>query len=145
MSLLMTDPNFRLKVIEETINALSKWTIHINFNTAHDEYKGPTFYADEWGMGTLNLNPSAIRNYTLNKVGMSFSCKLQNAHFTVFIPINAIAGLYAKEDTTKIMGFPFEGYNPDGKPSDPPTPPEVKPVRKRFKPKIVKQDGSIAA
>lgn len=63
----------------------------------------------EDGQITLNISPSAVHNFYLDKEAISFQARFSGASMSVYVPMGAIIGLYAKENGHG-MAFPEEQY-----------------------------------
>lgn len=57
----------------------------------------------------LNLTPSAIENYVLNRDYVAFDARFKGESRSIFIPLCAVRALYAKENGVG-LGFEEEPY-----------------------------------
>lgn len=58
----------------------------------------PQQFATDDGKITLNINPGAVRNLTLDNDLISFSARFGGANFNVAIPPGTVLALYAREN-----------------------------------------------
>lgn len=77
----------------------------------------PTDFITE-GKIILNLRPSAINNLTIGNDSLSFNASFNGQSMTVFVPINAVIGIYAQENGKGMFFDPSEDN--DNKPQEPP-------------------------
>jgi stringent starvation protein B len=105
------------------IRAINEW-INDNALTPHlmvdAEVSGtivPTDYIEE-GKIILNLRPSAINNLTIANEHLEFNASFNGQPMKIFVPIDAVIGLYAKENGKGMFFDPTEDN--DKKPPEPP-------------------------
>lgn len=77
----------------------------------------PTDFITE-GKIILNLRPSAINNLTIGNDSLSFNASFNGQSMNVFVPINAVIGIYAQENGKGMFFDPSEDN--DNKPQEPP-------------------------
>ncbi|MEE9351804.1 MAG: ClpXP protease specificity-enhancing factor [Thiotrichaceae bacterium] len=71
----------------------------------------------------LNLNPSAIQNLVLDNEEVLFSARFGGTPFNIYIPMQAVLGIYAKENGQGTMFKDEDGFDfPEGDPEPPPPP-----------------------
>lgn len=107
-------------------------TPYLQVQTQHPEYEGmatdhPT------GAITLNIGGTAVTNFYVDEEAMSFNYSGNGKRAVCYIPLGAIASIYAKEDTS--MWQPFVVESVDTSPESVKVP--TKPIRKGFHPRIV--------
>ena len=81
----------------------------------------------EGGRITLNIDPRAVRAFSLQEDTLSFQARFGGQSFMVIVPIFAVLAIYARENG---KGLSFEGELDDEPPSPSPTTPEAPPARK---------------
>lgn len=82
----------------------------------------PMQYAQD-GRIILNLNPSAIQNLVLDNDEVLFNARFGGTPFNIYIPMQAVLGIYAKENGQGTMFKDEDGFDfPDGQPPEPPAP-----------------------
>jgi len=86
----------------------------------------PTDFIAE-GKIILNLRPSAINNLTIGNDNLSFDASFNGQSMTVFVPINAVIGIYAKENGKGMFFDPSEDN--DNKPQEPKPAKKTSPLR----------------
>jgi stringent starvation protein B len=71
----------------------------------------------------LNLNPSAIQNLVLDNEEVLFSARFGGTPFNIYIPMQAVLGIYAKENGQGTMFKDEDGFDfSEGDPEPPPPP-----------------------
>ncbi len=68
----------------------------------------PLEYVDD-GQITLNIAPSAVHSFYMDKEAISFQARFSGQSMSVYVPMGAIMGLYAKENGHG-MAFPEEPF-----------------------------------
>lgn len=68
------------------------------------------------GQIVLNIAPRAVRDFQINDDYISFNARFGGVPTDVFAPVQAITGIYARENG---QGMMFDSDSPQG-PSDPP-------------------------
>ncbi len=82
----------------------------------------PREYVSE-GKIVLNVSPMAVRELDLGHEAVSFSGRFSGRPFPVYVPMNNVQAIYAKE-TGEGMMFDPEQQDSDRPPPEPPEPPE---------------------
>lgn len=120
------------------IRAIYDWlldnqaTPYLLVNTAYEGVKVPEDYINDSKI-VLNIAPDAVQNFQADNDWISFSARFSGKPMELFIPIEAILGIYGKENNEGMFFTEDEASPP------PPTPPE-KPTTSKQRPslKIVK-------
>jgi stringent starvation protein B len=105
------------------IKALYEWIVendctpHVLVNAMADNVSVPQDYVNPDGQVVLNISPSAVMEFSLDNVSLSFRARFGGVPTDIFVPCSAIMGIYAKENQ---QGMVFE---PDSEPDD--TPPSA--------------------
>lgn len=73
------------------------------------------------GQIVLNLNPGAVDELRMDNDSIRFQCRFDGAPYPVFLPINSILGVYARENGRGMMLQIEESDNktPPSKPNPP--------------------------
>ena len=110
------------------LRAIYEWildndcTPHILVNALHPEAQVPQDYVKD-GQIVLNIAPGAVQNLSLVNDAVSFSARFQGVPNQVFVSIDAILGIYAKENGKGMMFEEMDGGYP---PTDPTSPDPAK-------------------
>ena len=102
------------------IKALYEWIVendctpHVLVNAMADNVSVPQDYVNPDGQVVLNISPSAVMEFSLDNVSLSFRARFGGVPTDIFVPCSAIMGIYAKENQ---QGMVFE---PDSEPDDTP-------------------------
>lgn len=124
------------------VRALYEWildngmTPHLLVDAAHPRAVVPVQFIKD-GKIVLNVSPTAVRALVLGNERVEFDARFGGVPMDVEVPVEAVLGIYARENGRGML-FPDEeprpgdGETTDGE-SDPPAPP-----RERPKLKIVK-------
>lgn len=115
------------------------WTPQVLVDCSHNEVNVPQQFAND-GKIVLNIAPEAVANFELNHDFLSFSARFSGKSLDIYIPMNSIVAIYARENDQGIMFSPNmygDGTTPstddnDGD-DDPPTPPKGRPNLKVVK------------
>ena len=84
------------------IRAMHEWmgdnghTPHIVIDVALDGVTVPTEHIKD-GKIILNISDSAAHNLKMTNSGISFRARFSGSPFDVWVPINSVLGIYAKE------------------------------------------------
>lgn len=121
------------------IRAIYEWildngcTPYLLVNVLIDKVTVPLQYVKDNRI-VLNLAPDAIHQLKMDNDWISFSARFSGKPMDLFIPIEAVQAIYAKENNEG-MFFPEDSHNPQ-----PPEPTKPKTVPKISKPslKVVK-------
>ncbi|MCU1741605.1 MULTISPECIES: ClpXP protease specificity-enhancing factor [Pseudomonas] len=129
------------------VRALYEWIVdndctpHILVNSEYPSVQVPQGFASD-GQIVLNVSPSAVRHLHMDNEAVSFEGRFGGVPHTLFVPISAILGIYARENG---QGMVFELEAPqegdDGvEPDDDGPPPGSEPPRPSGRPslKVVK-------
>ena len=81
----------------------------------------------------LNISPDAVVELNISNEAVSFNGRFGGVATDVYVPVNAVVGIYARENG---QGMVFEPEDSSGPPDD--TPPEPGKAEKRPSLKIVK-------
>lgn len=95
-------------------------TPHLLVNAEVDGVVVPTQFVQE-GRIILNLSPSAIQNLVLDNEEVLFSARFSGTPFNLYIPMQAVLGIYAKENGQGTMFKEEDGF---GLPDENPPPPK---------------------
>jgi stringent starvation protein B len=98
------------------------------------EQKGVTVPRQQVQDGKIVLNSlsSAVRQLEMGNEWISFSARFSGSSFTVYIPIQAVLAIYAKENGQG-MAFQPEEPGEESPPPEAPPPEKKRPVLKRVK------------
>lgn len=123
------------------------WTPQVLVDCSHPEVNIPQQFAND-GKIVLNIAPEAVANFELNHDYLSFSARFSGKSLDIYIPMNSIVAIYARENDQGIMFSPNmygegdapqssddknHGDNGDGPDDEPPTPPKGRPNLKVVK------------
>ena len=118
------------------------WTPQVLVDCSHNEVNVPQQFAND-GKIVLNIAPEAVANFELNHDFLSFSARFSGKSLDIYIPMNSIVAIYARENDQGIMFSPNmygDGSAPntgdvdgDGPDDEPPTPPKGRPNLKVVK------------
>lgn len=103
-------------------------TPHIVVDATHDQVKVPAGFVRD-GRITLNIHPQAVAHFCFDHSAVSFSARFNGAAIDLYVPMQAITAVFAKENG-RGMFFPDE-------PAERPTPPP-----QSAKPSIAKGRGA---
>ncbi|MGA8136048.1 MAG: ClpXP protease specificity-enhancing factor [Pseudomonas gingeri] len=129
------------------VRALYEWIVdndctpHILVNSEYPSVQVPQGFASD-GQIVLNVSPSAVRHLHMDNEAVSFEGRFGGVPHTLFVPISAILGIYARENGQGMvfeLEAPLEGD--DGfEPDDDGPPPGSEPPRPSGRPslKVVK-------
>ena len=121
------------------LRALYEWIVdngltpYLVVNAEYDKVEVPRQYVED-GKIILNISPTATQGLNLDKEWVSFNARFSGRTFAVFVPIQAVLAIYAKENGRGMAFQPEpeeEGTTPS--PPTPQPPPRPKPVLKRVK------------
>ena len=94
-------------------------TPHLLVDAEVEDVSVPMQYVQD-GRIILNLNPSAIQNLVLDNDDVMFSARFGGTPFNIYIPMQAVLGIYAKENGQGTMFKDEDGFDfPDGEPEPP--------------------------
>mgnify|MGYP006182586847 CR=1 FL=1 len=128
------------------VRALYEWIVdndctpHMLVNAEFPKVQVPDGFASD-GQIVLNISPSAVRHLHMDNEAVSFEGRFGGVPHTLFVPIGAILGIYARENG---QGMVFDLESPVGdedelEPEDD-LPPDDEPPRPSGRPslKVVK-------
>jgi len=119
------------------IRAIYEWlldnqlTPYLLVNTLIDEVKVPEEYINEDKI-VLNIAPDAVQHFQADNDWISFSARFSGRPMELFIPIDAIQGIYGKENNEGMF------FTDEDTPPSPTSPKKVPAVKERPSLKIVK-------
>ncbi|WP_223669443.1 ClpXP protease specificity-enhancing factor [Kangiella shandongensis] len=123
------------------------WTPQVLVDCSYPDVDVPQQFAND-GKIVLNIAPEAVANFELNHDYLSFSARFSGKSLNVYIPMNSIVAVYARENDQGIMFSPNmygdddnqeppqgpdNHDNGDGPDDEPPTPPKGRPNLKVVK------------
>jgi len=85
------------------VRALYEWIVdndctpHILVNSEYPSVQVPQGFASD-GQIVLNVSPSAVRHLHMDNEAVSFEGRFGGVPHTLFVPISAILGIYAREN-----------------------------------------------
>ncbi len=129
------------------IRALYEWIVdndctpHMLVNAEYPSVQIPQGFASD-GQIVLNVSPSAVRHLHMDNDAVSFEGRFGGVPHTLFVPIGAILGIYARENGQGMvfdLESPLEGDEGVESGDDLP-PPDSEPPRPSGRPslKVVK-------
>ena len=119
------------------IRAIYEWlldnqlTPYLLVNTLIDEVKVPEEYINEDKI-VLNIAQDAVQHFQADNDWISFSARFSGRPMELFIPIDAIQGIYGKENNEGMF------FTDEDTPPSPTSPKKVPAVKERPSLKIVK-------
>lgn len=120
----MTEPTYT-PTRPYMIRAIHDWfedndlTAHILVDATHSELVAPTEYAQE-GILALSISYRATGNLTIGNDGISFSARFNGVSQDLWIPIDSVLALRAKEDPSVLFPFnpnEYQNHKPTPKPN----------------------------
>lgn len=106
------------------IRAINEWlldnklTPYLLVNTLVDGVSVPADYVSDNKI-VLNIAPDAVKHFQADNEWISFSARFSGRSVELFIPIEAILGIYGKENN---QGMFFSEDEPSSPPPSAPTP-----------------------
>src|SRR5690554_6141890 len=85
------------------LRALHEWIVdnectpHILVDANYPNVKVPPGHAVD-GRVVLNIAPAAVRYLEVNNQAVSFEARFSGAPFSLYVPINAVLAIYAREN-----------------------------------------------
>lgn len=125
------------------VRALYEWildndcTPYVVTAVAYPGVEVPLEFAAD-GQVTLSMAPSAVRNFSMENEFLSFSARFSGVPRDLYIPIESIMAIYAKENG---QGMAFDVTMPPDEPDNGrkvSSPPVLKSVEKKSHLKVVK-------
>lgn len=114
------------------VQAVYNWAVEAGFSpfllvdAATPGVQVPAGHIEE-GRITLNIDPRAVRGFSLQDEVLSFQARFGGQPFLIVVPIFAVLAIYARENG---RGLSFEGELDDEPPTPSPQTPESAPARK---------------
>lgn len=107
------------------LRAMFEWVLandqtpHLLVDTGVDHVQVPEDYVED-GQIILNIRPAAVTNLEMSNEAISFSARFGGRPYAIYVPIEAVVALYARESGDG-MAFPPEPFatNDDGSDDDP--------------------------
>ncbi|MDM8566206.1 ClpXP protease specificity-enhancing factor [Candidatus Halobeggiatoa sp. HSG11] len=93
-------------------------TPHMLVNAEHKDVAVPQQYIEN-GQIILNVSPTAVQNLLLDNEWVSFSARFSGQPFSVYVPITAVLGIYAKENGKGMFFQDEKSEKPIPQPSQP--------------------------
>ena len=129
------------------VRALYEWIVdndctpHMLVNSDYPKVQVPAGFASD-GQIVLNVSPTAVRNLHMDNEAVSFEGRFGGVPHTLYVPIPAIMGIYARENGEGMV-FDLEehlGGDDEAEPQDDGPPPGTEPPRPSGRPslKVVK-------
>lgn len=81
----------------------------------------PQQYLDKHGHILLNISPSAVQDFSMDLTAVAFNARFGGVPHRLYIPCNAIQGIYARENGQGMM-FGTETAEPPEPPAPTPAP-----------------------
>ena len=103
----------------------NEFSPHLLVDIAIDGVQVPSGYAQD-GKIVLNVSPSAVRALSLENDGISFEARFSGRAMIVWVPVQAVLAIYARENGEGMMlqGLDDGEPPPDGQPPEPPETPD---------------------
>ena len=111
------------------LRGLHEWIVdnqktpHILVNAEAEGILAPTQFADA-GQLVLNISPTATRGLSLDNDGVAFEARFGGQPMQVYIPIEAVQAIYARENGRGMIFTPEDGDGPSPEDGDSPRPPK---------------------
>lgn len=108
------------------VRAMHEWltdngfTPYLMTDATHPELLAPTEYAQDDKL-VLAISYQATNNFLIDNDGLSFQGRFGGVSKDIWIPIQAVVGIYAKEDPSEGFFFDpseYDGYTPPDDPDD---------------------------
>jgi stringent starvation protein B len=113
-------------------------TPYLAVDATNPGYMGPTAEG-ETGLVLLSISASATRGFYMDEEGIQFNYSQGGTKANAFIPMEAVATIFAKEDHTMCQAFPYKKVDLKPEPVKVVAPKTgVKPIKKAWKPKVIK-------
>lgn len=130
------------------VRALYEWIVdndctpHMLVNAEYPSVQVPQGFAND-GQIVLNVSPSAVRHLHMDNDAVSFEGRFGGVPHTLYVPIAAILGIYARENGQGMvfdLEPPLEEDDDEIEPDDDTPPPGSEPPRPTGRPslKVVK-------
>nr|CAA6808200.1 MAG: Stringent starvation protein B [uncultured Thiotrichaceae bacterium] len=92
-------------------------TPHIQVNAEVEDVNVPKQHVNN-GKITLNISPTAIEEFMVDNVALSFSARFGGVSFYIYCPMQSIEAIYSREEPAEGISFSADEY--DGAESAPP-------------------------
>jgi stringent starvation protein B len=114
-------------------------TPYLAVDATNPNYMGP-MAEGETGLVLLSISASATRGFFMDEEGIGFNYSQGGTKATAFIPMEAVATIFAKEDTTMCQAFPYKKVDTKQETVKVVTKQTgiVKPVKKGWSPRVIK-------
>ncbi|MFP3518410.1 ClpXP protease specificity-enhancing factor [Pseudomonas sp. SIMBA_077] len=129
------------------VRALYEWIVdndctpHLLVKSDYPKVQVPQGFASD-GQIVLNVSPSAVRQMHMDNEAVSFDGRFGGVPHTLYVPIEAILGIYARENGQGMMFDLEEAFDVEDEivPDDDTPPPGTEPPRPSGRPslKVVK-------
>ena len=122
------------------MRALYEWIVdngstpYILVDATPEEVSVPEQYVKD-GQIVLNISPTAVMDLSISNESVAFNCRFGGVATDIFVPVQAVIGIYARENGQGMVFEPEE--EPESTPPDD-TPPEPTKPEGRPSLKIVK-------
>jgi stringent starvation protein B len=83
-------------------------TPYLLVNATEEDVLVPEAYVEE-GQIVLNLSPHAIRDFLMDAEGISLIASFSGEAFSIFVPYEAVEGLYSKESGQGVYADESQG------------------------------------
>lgn len=81
---------------------------YIKVFTGHPKYLGPREFESSQQITVFNVSTQALTSYKTDKEGVFFTCKFRGVSTNVFVPWQALCGIYANEEPSITQDFAFQ-------------------------------------
>ncbi|ACE82851.1 ClpXP protease specificity-enhancing factor [Cellvibrio japonicus] len=121
------------------IRALYEWIVdnnctpHILVDAHIEGTRVPQQHVNKDGQIILNIAPSAVSDFVMDNLTLSFSARFGGVANHLFIPCHAILGIYARENGRGMMFEPEEAPKPPTPPAPAPAPSPARDIKSATK------------
>lgn len=121
------------------VRALYEWIVdnnctpHILVDAHIDGTRVPQQHVNKDGQIILNIAPGAVSDFSMDNDSLAFSARFGGVANHLFIPLQAILGIYARENGRGMMFDPEEAPKPPTPPA-PETPIPARDIRSAKRP-----------
>lgn len=105
------------------LRAVHEWlcdndlTSHVLVNAEYPGVDVPWEFVED-GQIVLNVSPTAVGGFAIDNEGLFFSARFSGVPTEIYVPVNAVIAIFAREDSSEGMVFhPVEPPEPDPDPS----------------------------
>jgi len=127
------------------IRALYEWIVdnnctpHILVDAHAPATQVPLQHVNKDGQIILNISPTAVKDFFMDNTAISFNARFSGVANNLYIPTEAILGIYARENGQGMMFEPESNPTPPAAPTPPSSPaPSTGTVTKRPGLRVVK-------